>query len=200
MPRFAQATLEMHRRGGYRVQEWPSPDGSKGYVYVQLELYDPAARPYFLKDSSVTVRELRVRLKSAKGREWCRLAGTVLREAKPDDAVQFIQLQQIVDHWEGLAGYLGAMRVFWAWLLKVHDEPVRRNGYGLYDSLLARFWKAQGFSTWTTHALLHSGIRSWADLESRTRQELLKLPYFGKVGVARIEELRSRRDHPRTGP
>lgn len=192
--RFAEVTVEMHRRHGYRLQDWPSPDGRKGYVYVRIELDDPAARPYFLKDSSMTVRELKVKLRSGKkGREWCRLAGTVLREARPDDAVQFIPLQQIVDHWDDLVGYLGPMQEFWAWLLKVRDEPVSRNGYGLYDSLLARFWKAQGLSTWTTNALCAAGIRSWADVESRTRKELLKLPCLGKLGVVRIEELRSRR-------
>lgn len=186
---ISDVELERFRRLGYLLRPWPSPDGSKGRIYVRIELDDPSAHPYFLQDKSTTVRDLRVRLRSARGREWCQLAGKVLREARPDDSVFFIPIQQIQGRWEQLSEYVGSMREFWLWLFGVWNQPASRNGYRSFDSLLARFWKAQGFSTWTTNALLHSGIRSWADIEPLTRTDLLKLPYLGKGGVARIEEL-----------
>ena len=51
------------------------------------------------------------------------LIGKMMRQAKPDDALQFITAQEIADLFPALEKYLGQTREFWTWLL---DEWGRR--------------------------------------------------------------------------
>jgi len=53
------------------------------------------------------------------------LIGKLMRQAKPDDALQFVSPQQIADEWPSIERYLGKTRPFWAWLL----EQWERLGY-----------------------------------------------------------------------
>jgi hypothetical protein len=53
------------------------------------------------------------------------LIGKLMRQAKPDDALQFVSPQQIADEWPSIERYLGKSRPFWAWLL----EQWERLGY-----------------------------------------------------------------------
>jgi hypothetical protein len=45
------------------------------------------------------------------------LIGKLMRQAKPDDALQFVSPQQIADEWPSIERYLGKSRPFWGWLL-----------------------------------------------------------------------------------
>lgn len=41
-----------------------------------------------------------------------------MRQAKPDDALQFVSAQQISDLFPALEKHLGRTRDFWVWLLE----------------------------------------------------------------------------------
>jgi hypothetical protein len=44
--------------------------------------------------------------------------GKLMRQAKPDEALQFVSPQQIADGWPSIERYPGKYRPFWAWLLE----------------------------------------------------------------------------------
>lgn len=44
--------------------------------------------------------------------------GKLLRQAKPDDALQLVTLAEIAAEWPRLAFQLGNQREFWSWLLQ----------------------------------------------------------------------------------
>lgn len=46
------------------------------------------------------------------------LAAKLMRQAKPDDVFQFLDLRDIVAWWPGIQRYLGKSRGFWTWLLQ----------------------------------------------------------------------------------
>lgn len=90
-------------------------------------MLDAQGRPYFLWDMDMTLEELERTLKTAARpvREY--LIGKLMRQAKPDDALQFVSAQEMAAAWPGVVRYLGRSREFWTWLL---DEWKRR---GLID-------------------------------------------------------------------
>ena len=45
------------------------------------------------------------------------LTGKIMRQAKPDDELQFVSPQEIADLWPSIERYLGKSRPFWSWLL-----------------------------------------------------------------------------------
>lgn len=45
------------------------------------------------------------------------LVGKMMRQAKPDDVLQFVSPQDLVELWNDVERYLGKSREFWAWLL-----------------------------------------------------------------------------------
>jgi hypothetical protein len=53
------------------------------------------------------------------------LVGKLMRQAKPDDALQFVSPQQMADLWPSIERYLGKSRPFWSWLI----EQWERLGY-----------------------------------------------------------------------
>ena len=61
--------------------------------------------------------------RESPGRSY--LIGKLMRQAKPDDALQFVTAQEMVDLWPQIERYLGKTRPFWTWLL---DEWEKR-GY-----------------------------------------------------------------------
>ena len=56
------------------------------------------------------------------------LIGKLMRQAKHDDALQFVSPQQMADLWPSIERYLGKSRPFWTWLLEQweHLGYVRR--------------------------------------------------------------------------
>lgn len=81
-------------------------------------LLDDQGRPYFLWDVDMTLDEFTQRLTNAEPpvRAW--LIGKMMRQAKPDDALQFVSAQQIADLFPVLEKHLGRTRDFWVWLLE----------------------------------------------------------------------------------
>lgn len=53
------------------------------------------------------------------------LIGKLMRQAKPDDALQFVSPQEMADLWPAIERYLGKTRPFWTWLL----EQWERRGF-----------------------------------------------------------------------
>ena len=88
-------------------------------------LTDPQGRPYFLWDMELTLDEFERALTDRDSSTRAYLIGKLMRQAKPDDALQFVSPQQIADEWPSIERYLGKTRPFWAWLL----EQWERLGY-----------------------------------------------------------------------
>ena len=88
-------------------------------------LTDHQGHPYFLWDMELTLDEFEQALSDRDPATYPYLIGKVMRQAKPDDALQYISPQQIADLWPSIERYLGKTRPFWAWLL----EQWERLGY-----------------------------------------------------------------------
>jgi len=82
-------------------------------------LTDPQGRPYFLWDMELTLDEFERALNDHEsGAQKSYLVGKLMRQAKPDDVLQFVSHQQIADLWPSIERYLGKSRSFWVWLLE----------------------------------------------------------------------------------
>jgi hypothetical protein len=81
-------------------------------------MVDAQGRPYFLWDVDMTLAELERQLTEGNLATRAYLMGKVMRQAKPDDALQFISRQQMADLWPHLEKYLGNKRDFWSWLIE----------------------------------------------------------------------------------
>jgi len=88
-------------------------------------LVDPQGRPYFLWDMEMTLEEFERAINDQDSTTRSYLIGKLMRQAKPDDALQFVSPQQMADLWPSIERYLGKTRPFWAWLL----EQWERLGY-----------------------------------------------------------------------
>jgi hypothetical protein len=87
-------------------------------------LVDAKGRPTFLWDCELTIDELRVRLASHDSEVRGYWLGTVMRQAKPDDALGFATPAEMRRDWAIVDAYLGTKREFWFWYL----EEMRRRG------------------------------------------------------------------------
>jgi hypothetical protein len=81
-------------------------------------LTDPQGRPYFLWDVEMTLEEFERNVASDDAATRAYFVGKVMRQAKPDDALQYVSPQQIADLWPSIERYLGKTRAFWSWLLE----------------------------------------------------------------------------------
>jgi hypothetical protein len=81
-------------------------------------LVDPLGRPYFLWDVDMTLEEFEQALGNPDLAIRSHLVGKLMRQAKPDDVLQFVSPQQLADLWPSVERYLGKTRPFWAWLLE----------------------------------------------------------------------------------
>lgn len=80
-------------------------------------LLDGQGRPYFLWDLDLSLEELRERLRSPDPAVRIHFLAKLLRQAKPDDALQLVTLAEIAWLWPQVAPVLGRQRDFWRWLL-----------------------------------------------------------------------------------
>jgi hypothetical protein len=80
-------------------------------------LVDAQGRPYFLWDMDVTLEAFLERLRGGPPEETAYLLGKLLRQAKPDDALAFVEPAEIARRWSEVERYLGRSRPFWRWLL-----------------------------------------------------------------------------------
>ncbi len=83
----------------------------------QEHLLDARGRPYFLWDVDLSLDAFRERLRSGTRAERAYWMGKLLRQAKPDDALQWVTSADVVELWPDLERHLGHSRNFWAWLL-----------------------------------------------------------------------------------
>lgn len=81
-------------------------------------MVDQQGRPYFLWDMEVTLAEFEGILADREDAARPYLIGKLMRQAKPDDALQFVSPQEIGDLWPAVERYLGNKRTFWTWLLE----------------------------------------------------------------------------------
>jgi len=89
------------------------------------KLVDQQGRPYFLWDVDMTLDEFRQAIQDRGSATRHYFVGKVMRQAKPDDALQFVSPQEMADEWSSIERYLGKTRPFWEWLL----EQWARLGY-----------------------------------------------------------------------
>jgi hypothetical protein len=91
-------------------------------------LIDQQGRPYFLWDVEMTLEEFEHALNDQESASRPYLIGKLMRQAKPDDALQFVSPQEMADLWPRIERYLGRTRPFWAWLIEQweHRGFVRR--------------------------------------------------------------------------
>ena len=80
-------------------------------------LIDAKGRPTFLWDCDLTLDELRERLRSEDPDVRAYWMGTVMRQAKPDDALMLMTTEAMRANWDRIERHLGRERAFWAWLL-----------------------------------------------------------------------------------
>jgi hypothetical protein len=88
-------------------------------------MIDQQGRPYFLWDVEMTLDQFERTIADHASAARPYLIGKVMRQAKPDDALQFVSAQEIADLWPRLERYLGRSRPFWVWLL----EEWERRGF-----------------------------------------------------------------------
>lgn len=80
-------------------------------------LLDSQGRPYFLWDSDLTLAEFLEKLRTGPAEVRAYWAGKLLRQAKPDDALQWLSADDIMGMWPQIERHLGRTREFWAWIL-----------------------------------------------------------------------------------
>jgi hypothetical protein len=80
-------------------------------------MVDAQGRPYFLWDSDMTLARFRELLRDPDERVRTYYVGKLMRQAKPDDAFEFVTLADIGASWPQLERYLGRKWAFWTWLL-----------------------------------------------------------------------------------
>lgn len=80
-------------------------------------MVDQQGRPYFLWDVDMTLHDFERAIADRESATRPYLIGKMMRQAKPDDALQFVSGQEIADLWPAIQRYLGRTRPFWTWLL-----------------------------------------------------------------------------------
>ena len=85
-------------------------------------LVDAKGRPTFLWDCDLTLDELSERIASEDKEVRGYWLGTVMRQAKPDDALQFASPREMRADWSSVAPYLGRTLPFWKWYLEEMEK------------------------------------------------------------------------------
>ena len=80
-------------------------------------LTDGKERPYFLWDNDLTLAQFRALLLDPDDEVRAYWLGTLLRQARPDDALSLSSLTAIRRDWARAEKYVGKERAFWTWYL-----------------------------------------------------------------------------------
>lgn len=83
------------------------------------KLLDAAGRPYFLWDCELTLEEFVKRLRSEDSTIRNHYLSKLMRQAKPDDVLQFVTMAEISERLPQIESTLGKSREFWLWLTDV---------------------------------------------------------------------------------
>lgn len=86
---------------------------------------EPSAqhRAYFLWDTSLTLEQWRERIASGPEADRAWWLAKALREARPEDALDYTTLAEIGALWPHLQHNLGRKHDFWVWLLDRKGIP-----------------------------------------------------------------------------
>ena len=80
------------------------------------KMTDSRGRPYFLWDEEeTTLTEFLGDVHSADSGIRAHALGKLMRQAKPDDVLQFVTPAQILADWERVRRFLGRSHPFWEW-------------------------------------------------------------------------------------
>lgn len=79
---------------------------------------DEMGRPYFLWDLDWTEDRFRRELVDADDDVRVELVAKLMRQAKPDDVFEYVELSEVLRLWERLVPRLGLQRAFWVWLVE----------------------------------------------------------------------------------
>jgi len=89
---------------------------------------DSKGRPYFLWDEEeTTLSEFLGDLRSEDADLCAHALGKLMRQAKPDDVLQFVTPVQVLADWERVRRFLGRSLPFWDWTVSTW----RRLGLGV---------------------------------------------------------------------
>jgi hypothetical protein len=92
-------------------------------------LLDPQGRPYFLWDCEWTDSHFRELLAEPDSDLRAVLLAKLMRQAKPDDVLQYTTEAQIRENWTRILPHLGKSRPFWTWLFGEWDQ-MDKMGHG----------------------------------------------------------------------
>lgn len=90
-------------------------------------LLDAEGRPYFLWDVQMSLEAYLEKLRSADEDEAAYWLARALRDAKPDDVLEWVDWPTIARLWPRAARFVGRRRPFWTWWLD-------RLGYEVTDA------------------------------------------------------------------
>jgi hypothetical protein len=79
-------------------------------------LVDQKGRPYFLWDVEMTLDRFLALLRDPDSDVRAYALGKLMRQAKPDDVLALVTLDEVDAAWPTVERYLGKSRPFWAWL------------------------------------------------------------------------------------
>ncbi|MDZ4772480.1 MAG: hypothetical protein SGI72_05035 [Planctomycetota bacterium] len=88
-------------------------------------LVDAQGRPYFLWDVDMTLDRFREVLAGEDPEVRAYFVGKLMRQAKPDDVLQFVTVNEMRELWPSVDRYLGRTREFWRWILTVWPSEPR---------------------------------------------------------------------------
>lgn len=80
-------------------------------------MVDASGRPYFLWDVEMSLAEYKGKLRSEDPDEAAYWLARALRDAKPDDVLEFVSWAQMAEAWPRARRYVGRQREFWIWWL-----------------------------------------------------------------------------------
>lgn len=80
-------------------------------------LVDGRGRPYFLWDVDMTLEHWLALVHGPQPDDAAYWLARALRDAKPDDVLEFVDWARIARDWHRMAPFLGRRREFWAWWL-----------------------------------------------------------------------------------
>lgn len=81
------------------------------------KLCDAQGRPYFLWDCDLTLDAFLQKI-ALGGEERDYWLCTLLRQAKPDDALSLVTLDDIREAWPRIGSRLGKAEAFWSWRIR----------------------------------------------------------------------------------
>lgn len=88
-------------------------------------MLDAQGRPYFLWDCDMTDATFRELLVDPDPDVRAMVIGKLMRQAKPDDVFQYIDLDTVLENWDRIQKNLGRRRDFWNWIVPLWSADRR---------------------------------------------------------------------------